>query len=439
MKTIFKHLEYILILPLIAFSIYLGFLNDYIMFFIGLGFILSFVSYLLLIFKNKKVKLASGIISLLNGPYFIIILLLFCISMLGVIVPLYYLIYSIAYFIFKVITIIYYANQDDIESIYYKEYALLMIFYLFNLIFCILLYNFNSGETLFYMIDVLTRVFVDNYTQYDTLKFYLIIIKIVVNFITSNFVAYYTASALITISKNEKLKLKDKIKAVTNFFIKYNIGFIFVELFTFIIMLNYASNMNSTNSYAVMAFYYLIILVLRLLVVIWNFILKKKYKDNQYKIYRRRFILLIITATTFLISFNALNSVFVYISENNAESNVPLLWLVLIVLPFSGYGFINSILSVRKAKIEDNAYSLSISTISFVSSIYMLFGALMYLIVSLDDTAKKIIIFIIFSIATASMLFIIIRALVIGIKGISGKRKKESDFQKDEIEKEDLV
>jgi len=439
MKTIFKHLEYILILPLIAFSIYLGFLNDYIMFFIGLGFILSFVSYLLLIFKNKKVKLASGIISLLNGPYFIIILLLFCISMLGVIVPLYYLIYSIAYFIFKVITIIYYANQDDIESIYYKEYALLMIFYLFNLIFCILLYNFNSGETLFYMIDVLTRVFVDNYTQYDTLKFYLIIIKIVVNFITSNFVAYYTASALITISKNEKLKLKDKIKAVTNFFIKYNIGFIFVELFTFIIMLNYASNMNSTNSYAVMAFYYLIILVLRLLVVIWNFILKKKYKDNQYKIYRRRFILLIITATTFLISFNALNSVFVYISENNAESNVPLLWLVLIVLPFSGYGFINSILSVRKAKIEDNAYSLSISTISFVSSIYMLFGALMYLLVSLDDTAKKIIIFIIFSIATASMLFIIIRALVIGIKGISGKRKKESDFQKDEIEKEDLV
>ena len=439
MKTIFKHLEYILILPLIAFSIYLGFLNDYIMFFIGLGFILSFVSYLLLIFKNKKVKLASGIISLLNGPYFIIILLLFCISMLGVIVPLYYLIYSIAYFIFKVITIIYYANQDDIESIYYKEYALLMVFYLFNLIFCILLYNFNSGETLFYMIDVLTRVFVDNYTQYDTLKFYLIIIKIVVNFITSNFVAYYTASALITISKNEKLKLKDKIKAVTNFFIKYNIGFIFVELFTFIIMLNYASNMNSTNSYAVMAFYYLIILVLRLLVVIWNFILKKKYKDNQYKIYRRRFILLIITATTFLISFNALNSVFVYISENNAESNVPLLWLVLIVLPFSGYGFINSILSVRKAKIEDNAYSLSISTISFVSSIYMLFGALMYLLVSLDDTAKKIIIFIIISIATASMLFIIIRALVIGIKGISGKRKKESDFQKDEIEKEDLV
>ena len=439
MKTIFKHLEYILILPLIAFSIYLGFLNDYIMFFIGLGFILSFVSYLLLIFKNKKVKLASGIISLLNGPYFIIILLLFCISMLGVIVPLYYLIYSIAYFIFKVITIIYYANQEDIESIYYKEYALLMVFYLFNLIFCILLYNFNSGETLFYMIDVLTRVFVDNYTQYDTLKFYLIIIKIVVNFITSNFVAYYTASALITISKNEKLKLKDKIKAVTNFFIKYNIGFIFVELFTFIIMLNYASNMNSTNSYAVMAFYYLIILVLRLLVVIWNFIIKKKYKDNQYKIYRRRFILLIITATTFLISFNALNSVFVYISENNAESNVPLLWLVLIVLPFSGYGFINSILSVRKAKIEDNAYSLSISTISFVSSIYMLFGALMYLLVSLDDTAKKIIIFIIFSIATASMLFIIIRALVIGIKGISGKRKKESDFQKDEIEKEDLV
>ena len=439
MKTIFKHLEYILILPLIAFSIYLGFLNDYIMFFIGLGFILSFVSYLLLIFKNKKVKLASGIISLLNGPYFIIILLLFCISMLGVIVPLYYLIYSIAYFIFKVITIIYYANQEDIESIYYKEYALLMVFYLFNLIFCILLYNFNSGETLFYMIDVLTRVFVDNYTQYDTLKFYLIIIKIVVNFITSNFVAYYTASALITISKNEKLKLKDKIKAVTNFFIKYNIGFIFVELFTFIIMLNYASNMNSTNSYAVMAFYYLIILVLRLLVVIWNFILKKKYKDNQYKIYRRRFILLIITATTFLISFNALNSVFVYISENNAESNVPLLWLVLIVLPFSGYGFINSILSVRKAKIEDNAYSLSISTISFVSSIYMLFGALMYLLVSLDDTAKKIIIFIIFSIATASMLFIIIRALVIGIKGISGNRKKESDFKKDEIEKDDLV
>ena len=439
MKLILKHLEYILILPLLIMSIILGFTCDNIMLLISGGFLLCFVSYFLLIFNNKKVKIASGIISLINGPFFIVILLLLTISMVGKIIPLYYLIYSLFYLIFKIFTIIHYRIINDLESIYYKEFSIIMISYLSNLILCILLYNYNDGNSLFYLSDLFNKLFIQNSVGYETSIFILLIIKITVNFITSNFIAYYTASSLITISKNEKLTLKEKIKSVTNFFIKYNITFIFVELFTFIIMINYATKMTETNNYIFMAFYYLIILVLRTLVVIWDYVLKKKYKNEQYKIYRRRFILLIITSATFLLSFQALNGVLIYISQTHFNNSVSLLWLILIILPFSGYGYINAILSFRKAKYEDNAYALSISTISLVSSLYMFFGALIYFLSMLNETVAFIIWIILFSFAIFIELFFLIRALVIGIKGIAGKRKKEADFYNNEIEADDLV
>ena len=166
MKLILKHLEYILILPLLIMSIILGFTCDNIMLLISGGFLLCFVSYFLLIFNNKKVKIASGIISLINGPFFIVILLLLTISMVGKIIPLYYLIYSLFYLIFKIFTIIYYRIINDLESIYYKEYSIIMISYLSNLILCILLYNYNDGNSLFYLSDLFNKLFIQNSVGY---------------------------------------------------------------------------------------------------------------------------------------------------------------------------------------------------------------------------------------------------------------------------------
>ena len=77
--------------------------------------------------------------------------------------PLYYIIYVIIYLIFKIFTLIYYSlNKSDLNYVVYKEYAIVVIMQIINLIACILLYNFNQEETLDYMINLLVKIFVDN-------------------------------------------------------------------------------------------------------------------------------------------------------------------------------------------------------------------------------------------------------------------------------------
>ena len=172
MKRILPHLEYILLLPLAIISILSGLNKNFILILVGVGFFVEGICYIFLATNKAKTRKFAGILSFINGAISIVILLFFAITMLPEVAPLYYLIYVVIYGIFKIFTFFYYLHfKDDLNFIIYKEFSIVVIMLLINLIACILLYNFDQNETLDYMIDVLVKVFVDNYTGYDTLKF----------------------------------------------------------------------------------------------------------------------------------------------------------------------------------------------------------------------------------------------------------------------------
>ena len=431
MKKLMYHLEYILIFPLAIMSILSAINANIVLLSVGICLFIEGICYIFLVTNKNKLKAAAGIITFINGAISIVVLLLLAISMLPNTAPLYYVIYTLIYLTYKIFSYFYYRHiKDDLMSTIYKEFAVIMIMLIINLLACILFYNFDPNESLDYMIDVLVKIFVDNYTGYDTLKFYLLVIKILINFISSFFVAYYSASAMILLLKNKPLTLKEKIRSIIDFIQKYNISFIMGEIFTTIVFLSYLQNANSNEQYGYIASFYLLILVLRTLIFIWNKIITKKYKDNPYKLYRRQFILLIIVSASIILLNQSLNSVLISISTKNNNPNAfPIWWLLLIILPFSAYGFIISFLSYKRAKMNDNAYLLAYSNLSCISSMFMLFGSTIFILAKISNELLVMIIwFILLSAVIISELTISIISLIIGIKGIAGKRKKPEDF-----------
>ena len=430
MKKILPHLEYILIIPLAIISIISGINKNFVLSLVGVGLFVQGICYILLAFNNKKTGIFAGILSFINSAISVAILLLFAITMLPEVAPLYYLIYVVIYGIFKLFTLFYYMHyKDDLKMIIYKEFAIIMIMLIINLIACILLYNFDQNETLDYMIDVLVKIFVDYYTGYDTLKFYLLIIKIVLNFITSLFVAYYSTSSMILLIKNEKLTIKAKIRSIIDFFDKFNIPFIMGEIITTIILVSYYINSNDNPNNSAIATFYLVILAIRTLLFVINKIIIKKYKDDKYKIYHKQFVLLILSSITFILLSHVFLSVLITItSVNNNPFAFPIWWLMLIILPFSGYGFVNAILSYRRAKMDDNPYLLAYSNLSFISSMYTLFGAIVFVLAKLQDNRVTIVWIILISLIFILQTYISIKSLVIGIKGLARKRKTPDDF-----------
>ena len=164
MKKILSHLEYILIFPLAIMSMLSAINQNIVLFSVGVCLFIEGICYVFLAINKYKFRAAAGIISFINGAISIVILLLLAISMLPDVAPLYYVIYVVIYLIFKIITLIYYFRiKDDLMCIIYKEFSIVMIMLIINLLACILFYNFNQDETLDYMIDVLVKVFVDNY------------------------------------------------------------------------------------------------------------------------------------------------------------------------------------------------------------------------------------------------------------------------------------
>ncbi|MBQ9899782.1 MAG: hypothetical protein IJM36_01495 [Acholeplasmatales bacterium] len=436
MKKLMYHLEYILIFP-IAIILFILADRNLVLWSVGATFLLQAIAYMLLASNIHKIKAISGIITFINGAAGTVILLLLAISELPHKFPLYFLIYVISYMVFKIFTIFYYRyNKNDFKCIIYKEYAIIMVMFVINLIACILLYNFKEEESLDYMVDVLYRIVADNYKEYNTFKFILLVIKIIINFITSNVIAYFSASALILILKNKPLTLKGKIKAIIDFIDKYYIGFILGEIFTTIICISYFLQANKGENYQVLAYFFLLLLVLRTLIFVWDKIFKHKYKNNPYKLYRCNFILLIIVSSSFIIFYQGLNSVLITItSMKNDPNGMPLWWLLLIILPFTSYGFVNAAMSYHRAKINDDAALLASANLSFITSLYSFFGASIYFLAKFEKIAV-IGWLILISLVVILELYVSIKSLVIGIKGATGKRKKQEDFIKD-IEKEE--
>ena len=107
---------------------------------------------------------------------------------------------------------------------------------------------------------------------------------------------------------------------------------------------------------------------------------------------------------------------------------MPLWWLILVILPFTSYGFVNSIFQYHRAKIEDDASLLASANLSFITSMYTFFGACIYLIVKFGEKVAVTVWFVLISIVIILQLYVSIKSLVIGLQGVLGKRKKREEF-----------
>lgn len=432
MMKILKHLEYILIIPLAIISIISGIGKNYILSLVGIYLLVQGICYIFLAINKNQAKILSSILSFINNFLGTIILLFFAISMLPEEAPLYYIIYVIIYLIFKIFTLIYYSlNKSDLNYVVYKEYAIVVIMQIINLIACILLYNFNQEETLDYMINLLVKIFVENYKEYDTVKFYLLLIKIAINFITSLFVAYYSTSSLISTIKQNKLSFKSNIKEVFNFFTRFELTFIFSEIFTIFIYIFYLIKGFESEYHLALSNFYLYIIIARLFIFIFHKIVIKKYKDNEFKIYKKDSLLLLIESSSMLIFYHSLSTVLFFISTYNDNNlTIPIWWLILIMLPFSSYGFINSVLTYKKAKRNNDPYLNSSANLSLVTSMYTLFGTIVSLISILDNYAVSIIWRILLIIIEVLLVIIPVRSLIKAIRCIKLKENNESNKEK---------
>ncbi len=430
MKKIMYHLEYILILPLAIMSILSSTYEHLVLTSVAICLAIQTLCYIFLATNKHRLKVAAGVISFINGAFGIVALLLLAIANLPNEAPLYYTIYTFFYLGFKIFTFFYYMRiKNDLTATIYKEYSIVVIVLIVNLLLCILLYNFDDNENLPYMINILFKVFVEEYNGYDTLKFYLILIKIIVNFFTSTAVAYFTSSTLILILKNTPLTMRGKIQSVSNIIVKYNIPFFMSEATTTFLLINYSIRVMDNNHFTIMAIFYFVILVLKTMMFIWNASIKRNHKDEPYIVYRRQCVILLVTSAAFITLTSGMAGVLSFVtSQNNNPNAFPIWWLLLIILPFSGYGFVMSVISYRKSKIDDDPYLLAYSNLSCISSMYMLFGSLIYVISMLPATPAIITWFVLFSAVLASQLIISIKSLVIAIQGLKGNRKKPEDF-----------
>ena len=77
---------------------------------------------------------------------------------------------------------------------------------------------------------------------------------------------------------------------------------------------------------------------------------------------------------------------------------------------------------------DDNPYLLAYSNLSFISSMYTLFGAIVFVLAKLQDNRVTIVWIILISLIFILQTYISIKSLVIGIKGLARKRKTPDDF-----------
>lgn len=428
MNKILMHLEYILIIPLAIISIILAPVISNIFYFVFAFLMLEVIAYMLLSLNKHILGIISGIITFINGAFSIVILLLFALSKLNGFIPLYYQIYVIFYLGFKIFTLFYYRKIKTISNVIYKELSIVMIMLIINLILCVFFYIIGDDIYLFrYSLD-------KDISNYNIIVGFIVLFKASTNFITSNFVAYYTTSSLILLKENRIIGLKEKIKDIIYFFQKYNITFILGEIFTTFLYVNYQIKASTNDIFQTMASFYLFILVLRTIIFTWHLIIKKKFKNEPYKLYRANFIILIVTSASIILLNNSLNAVLVAITtQNNNPDALPIWWLLLVTLPFSGYSFVHAILSYRESKISDDAYLLSYSNLSLISSSFMLFGSIVYILAKIGNKFAAIVWLIVISLVISIGLYVSIKSLIIGIKGIAGKRKKKDDFISNEV------
>ena len=358
LKRFCPYIEIALSLLLLGATIYQSFIGEKLFFLVSSVFLIDAVIYVLALFQGKAFKAAS-LIQFLQSPFAMVVLLLSVIlngagrySVLLIVIGAVYL------FLKAGAILVYwldYKKNGDVKS--YASF-------------------YNGLCSLLYATNLLTVAVLKN-AAVDSTALALLFTLIGVNALSTFAVAYFALAFLVTAFAMKALSFKEKINAVTRFFIKYELGFILSEVFCFITMIVSFLNVKTNQFFFYLGLFYSIIFTARLITFLWNKSLEKEEKDPM-ALSKKKHGILMFNSIFFLAAGDLLSLSSVLLSVLKATSNMPAWFFVGFMFPFSILNFVLSMIHRKSAKTIDNAYLDATVDQSMITSLFSFLAGVSY-------------------------------------------------------------
>ena len=406
LKNSCKYVELGLSLLLLGTTIYQSIIGGRLFLLVSLLFLIETVVYSLALF-NKTFKLAS-LIQFINSPLAMVVLLISVVLNGEAKYSLLLIVITSIYLLLKIGIIVYYyfdhKKKNDVIS-YAKFY--------------------NGLCSLLYVINLLTVVIVKNIATESTVLLCLLIL-IIVNALSTFAVAYFALAYLVTAYSLKTLSFKEKINAVSRFFIKYELGFMISELFCFITMIVSFVHISKNQFFFYLGMFYSIIFTARLITFLWNKSLEKK-ETNPLLLSKKKHGILLFNSIFFLAAGDLLSISSILLSVLRASSNIPAWFFVGFMFPFSILNFVLSLIHRKSAKTIDNAYLDVTVDQSLITSLFSFLAGLSYFFkyIPNNDLAGLLWLLLwlgVLTIITIALIISFVRS-IIGLRGKRGTQK----------------
>ena len=411
LKKIIKYIEVLLSLLLLGTTIYQSIVGGRLFLLVSLLFLIETVIYSLALF-NKTLKLSS-LIQFIHSPLAMVVLLISIVLNGEAKYSILLIVIASIYIFLKIGIIIYYyldhKKKDDVIS-YAKFY--------------------NGLCSLLYVINLLVVLIFKNIAVESTALTFLLIL-IVLNALSTFAVAYFALAFLITAYSLKTLSFKEKINAVSSFFIKYELGFIISEIFCFTTMIVSFINVNKNQFFFYLGMFYSIIFAARLITFLWNKSLKKK-ETNPLLLSKKKHGILLFNSLFFLAAGDLLSISSILLSALKVSSNIPAWFFVGFMFPFSILSFVLSLIHRKSAKTIDNAYLDVTVDQSLITSLFSFLAGLSYFFkyIPNNDLAGLLWLLLwltVLTVITIALIISFIRSLM-GLKGKRGTQKNSPDI-----------
>ncbi len=410
-KNICKYIELALSFLLLGTTIYQSIIGGRLFLLVSLLFLIETVIYSLALF-SKTLKIPS-LIQFIHSPLAMVVLLISVVLNGEAKYSILLIIIASIYIFLKIGIIIYYyldhKKKNDVIS-YAKFY--------------------NGLCSLLYVINLLIVVIFKNIAIEVTALTFLLIL-IILNALSTFAVAYFALAYLVTAYSLKTLSFKEKITAVSRFFIKYELGFIISEIFCFTAMIVSFINVSKNQFFFYLGMFYSIIFTARLITFLWNKSLEKK-ETNPLLLSKKKHGILLFNSLFFLAAGELLSITSILLSALKASLNIPAWFFVGFMFPFSILSFVLSMIHRKSAKTIDNAYLDVTVDQSLITSLFSFLAGLSYFFKYIPNNDLSGLLWLILWLG---VLTIIIVALIVsfvhslmGLKGKRGTQKNSPDI-----------
>ena len=423
-------IELLLSIILLIITIYQSIVGGNLFIIVSLIFFTEIIIYLLALFNVKCIKIAS-IIQFFHSPLAMVVLLI-AIFLNGE--ANYSLVTSIGSGVcgvLKNIIVLYYFLdfKKEKEAITYGKL-------------------FNSLVSSLYIINLFVVCVTKNHIT-DISVSASSIILIVVNALSTFAVAYFALAFLITAFSEKVLTFKEKIIAMSQFFMKYRIGFVMSEVFELFTVIVCFINIGKSESYFILFSFYLLIFVVRLVTFLWNRKLEKNESEEEEEIEkinyekkrkqiekekklilsRKKNGILLFNSIYFIAASDLLSTTLILMASIKFASTIPAWFFVGFMFPFSIMNIVICIIHRKNARHADNAYIDATSDQSLITSLFSLLAGLSYFLRYIsDEEMQRFTWSIMWTVVTTIITIALISSFIKSIRGMKGKRRAQLEY-----------